>query len=365
MDVQNNRTYLTAGVQGPHGPPATLRCWLDSGGGSFIIGETTARALGYEIPAGKPDGTYVPIELPAIFVGDGPVRPFPGTLAYIRTGPSSEDRMGASQAFIPLGLFRYYACGIDYPNRTFALDPSEPAGAIRVPVSISKSLGFPRVDATVSGKTFGLLLDTGAACTMLSSSVVQAFLEANPRWRHVDGSYGAANMVGGTFDAGNVMLRIPELDVGACAFKDLVVVSRPAGVFETKMTQLTDGAVAGALAGNALRHFAIVVDFPASAVSFARTSDPTDTEWNLVPLCLTATAGGPVVARVADSADTDLKRSVLAGDVLTAVDGASTLNVPLQEVFEQLSGPAGSIRTLTIRRGDAVLTARAMVVRIV
>lgn len=361
MDVHNNRAYLHAVIEGPSGKSLPLRCWLDSGGGSLVLPEATARKLDFPVPSGQPDGTYVAIKVPMISVAGSSVRPFPGTLAYIQTGASSNDLMGGSDAFLPLSLFRYYACKFDYANRNFELNPPTISGT-RIPVSIS-SRGFPLVNATVGGRSYAFLVDTGAACTMLSRGIVDDLNVTHPEWPRVEGCFGPANMVGGVFDSQNIMLRVQSLTIGGVVQNDVVLVSRREGIFETNMSKLMSGPIVGAIGGNVLSRCELVVDFPNSAVYLDPIPRQPDDDFTMVPLTLTAQVRGPRIDRAGVDAAAII--DIAAGDILLAIDGRPTTIVPLQNVFEMLRGTIGSLKDLTVQRNGATLHANARVVSIV
>jgi len=366
MDVQNNRIYAKLTLQGPNGIPKILRCWLDSGGGSLVLNERTAATLGYSLEPAQAAKDYVPIELPKVFLDTTGVGVHPATKCYIQPGAAGYDLMAGSDAFVPLSAFRGYSCRIDYRQERFELNPTSVLGT-RLPISISQGFGFPRIEVTVDRDSYGFLLDTGAACTMLSRSVIDRLSMRHSGWQRIEGSYGPANMIGGRFDTENVMLRIPEIRLaGVLPVNDVVVVSRRTGIFEQNMAKFVTAPIVGAIAGDVLSRFTLTLDYPNELAILEPNGASVAKEYAMVPISLSASPDGPTVDNIVPDADSSLKAGLLRGDRLTAVDGTALEGIPLQKVFEMLQGtPGATTHVLSVRRADQDLVLRVSVRQII
>ncbi|MEQ8330365.1 MAG: hypothetical protein RH859_07900 [Longimicrobiales bacterium] len=185
---------------------------------------------------------------------------------------------------------------IDYAHRTLAFieDPTghRPDGAI--PLALTRlpdgtpETGFASFHIHVAGARHGVLFDTGASGALspeaqaafgapagvmgmnfVSESVAQGWLEANPGWRVVRR---------GTLAGGDV-IEVPCVEVAGHTVGPVLFETRPAGVFETQMSEWTDGPIVGAAGGELLRHFSVVADYPGGWIAL----DPVSSEPTCAP----------------------------------------------------------------------------------
>ncbi len=101
---------------------------------------------------------------------------------------------------------------------------------------------------------------------------------------------------------------------------------------------------------NVLRDFRVEIDYRSGA-TYLEGVHSADGDLVTVGLVLgLANNGDPVVTAVSSAAGEDVKKSVLVRDRLIAVDGRTVNGEPLAAIAELLSGEAGTLRRLTIRR---------------
>lgn len=338
MRVENNQILAYFGFPAAGGKNRKLLTQIDTGGGVLLVARKAVEELGLKIERRQAPHGFAFVALDRIFVGSKEV--------HIPTAGTTEHETlvfhpgAAAPAFFAASVLRDRAVTFDYPGGTFALDgPS--LGGVQLRVGIANRTAFPRVELNVDGETMGFLLDTGASFTMLSQSVIRKLRTKNPSWSYAHGAYGPANMLG-RLERNADMLRIPRVRWGSIALDYLDVVSRPHGTFETYMSSMMSAPVVGALGGNALRNFALRLDYPNASLEARFEARPWPSELAIVPLILEPRVDGSfTIAGGSDARD-------LVGGRLLTVDGRKVDDLSLYAVQQLLRGAPGTFRTLKI-----------------
>lgn len=359
MQVELNRPYIDVSLTGPNGRSVRAHAWVDTGGGAIILSAGLAGQLGLKATgkAKKDDGTLLaPTAVPTLSLG-GKTLKLADAHAFISTEqPHLLHHTDADMA-LPGRFLGHYIVVFDYPARTFMLadpDSYKPAGT---PVLTTIGGGMPVVHASVAGKSYAFLLDTGGQYSMVSDAELGPWSKQHPDWPRVAGTYGPANMLMGSFETRLHMQRIAALQWGPYRIENAGTVSRPVGNYEKFMSNVAGTPVIGSIGGNVLRHFKVTVDYPARKVYLAGPASVRDAPLDMVGFTLEPAAhGGYAVAGIAAGVN-----NIRVGDRLLEVDGKDVTHAPFSRVIELLSGPAGATRTLVLQRDGARVTAHATV----
>jgi len=119
--------------------------------------------------------------------------------------------------------------------------------------------GFPRTEIAVAGKTYGVLIDTGASFTMVSEVLLKSWGAEHADWPRLPGAAGEAATLGGT---ALETMTLPGGVWGAQTLASFGVVSQHEGTFERYMSGLMKAPIVGSLAGKVLKQFRVELDYP-------------------------------------------------------------------------------------------------------
>ncbi|HKF50758.1 MAG TPA: aspartyl protease family protein, partial [Candidatus Acidoferrales bacterium] len=282
----------------------------------------------------------------------------------VRVGSKSEFSPGSgAEGFLPARVLRKYQVVFDYPGRQFTMaQPGtlKPRG-VPVPSPIAEKSGFPRVELTVDGQKYDFLLDTGAAYTMVSQTLIDKWQTAHPDWPRCDGAVGPANMIGGAFDAKAEMLRVPEMQWGTFDLPRVGVVSRPAGTFEKWMSGMMTAPIVGSIAGNLLRAFRVEIDYPHGVTYLEREADASQEALAAVGVVIGARPdGGYMIGGVTQCRGKNGIEGVQPNDRLVSINNW-IVKGSLADVLEELQGKPGEAKTLVIERDGKEITLKTAV----
>jgi hypothetical protein len=197
---------------------------------------------------------------------------------------------------------------------------------------------------------------------MISRTVLDIWAKENPAGPSAVGAVGFANMGGGKMETEALMLRIPQLKLGAIAMKGVAAVSRPEGTYEKYMSGMMTAPIVGALAGNILRDFRVEIDYSKGMTYLSQAGTSVDEDMVSVGLVLAAEAGGPLtVTGLCSNASADTKGSVHVGDTLIAVDDVAVTGKSLAAGALQLQGKVGTVKRLKLERDGKAVTVPATV----
>jgi hypothetical protein len=363
MRIRDNRVFIPLQVSGPNGKIKTVLFWVDSGGDIVFLSGPVARELGLR-------------EAGPIFNAMGHTRSHfvtkPGLalagmkieLADVSVAASlsnSKDAFVGVEAggFLPATVLKHFDVVLDYPALIFTLARSGSIThrGVSVPMMVQPKTGFARVELEIEGERYGFLLDTGAAYTGISRSVMDDWAANHPLWHHSIGAVGAADMVGKEFDAGNELLRIPEIQWGSIRLRNVGMVSRSAGVYEKSVSEDMAGPIVGALSGNVLRRFRLDLDYP-GGVAYLKLDGSSDfTDLACAGIVLEIKDNGDVVVSGVSRRDGVAEiAGVEPGDIILRVDDHEMTGSSLAMALDHLSGTPGHRKLLTIQRGGKVLS---------
>lgn len=370
IDLRDNRVFVELTCIRPDGSLRRARFQVDSGGGAVILSESLSHDLALKnigSPSkGDEDETLQRVTSPEIRISGLPLD-LSGVSTFVTVGSKSEFSPGSgAEGFLPARVLRKYEVVFDYPALQFTIAQPGTLKPRGVPVSspIAAKSGFPRIELTVEGQEYGFLLDTGAAYTMVSQTLMDKWHAADPDWPHCIGAVGAANMLGGASDAKAEMLRLPEMQWGTFDVPRVGVVSRPSGTFEKWMSSMMTAPIVGSIAGNLLRAFRIEIDYPHGVTYLERHADASQEALNVVGVVIGArpdrsyTIGG--VARCAGKSVVD---GVQPGDKLIRINDW-TVKGSLADVLDELHGKPGEVKNLLIERDRKQVTIKTTVTSI-
>ena len=222
--------------------------------------------------------------IPPVQAMEGRLMVFPAELVEQQLLPG----MGLHDGFLGSRWFADRVWTWDYPAGRFFHEPDDyqpEPGAVAMPLGfranpIGKRVqSMPRMTITVDGRELPMLLDTGAttvlapaalealgdggpaerATSMISDEVFQAWRQAHPEWRVIEGAQAGT---------GSDMIEVPEVDIAGFTVGPVWFTHRPNAAFHEMMSSMMDRRVEGAVGGNAFRHFVMTVDYPNAMAYF-------------------------------------------------------------------------------------------------
>lgn len=366
IDLRDNRIFVQLTCVRPDGSLRQARFQVDSGGGSMILSESLSQDLALKSigsPSKEEGETFQPVTSPEIRIGEMPLN-LSDVSTIVTVGSRGEFTPGGgAEGFVPARLLRKYEVVFDYPARQFTMaQPGalKPRG-VPVPSPVATKSGFPRIELTVDGENYGFLLDTGAAYTMISQTLIDKWQTGHPDWPRFVGAVGAANMIGGAFDAKAEMLRIPEMQWGTFEFRGVGVVSRPPGTFEKWMSDMMTAPIVGSIAGNVLRAFRIEIDYSHGMTYLEKGTDMGPESLNTIAVVVGAHPdAGYTVDGVAERGGKNLVEGVRAGDKLISINDWAVTG-SLADVLHQLQGTRGELKNLVVERDGRQITIQTTV----
>lgn len=264
--VEGNRPFVDVTFRKPDGGARTARFLVDSGGGGFLIVEPLAKEVGLALgETASEDGQTFAMVTSTVHASIGGLEleldPKRVLVMVGKTNMLPPVAPGHADGLLPGHVLAHYHVVFDYPKQQFTI--AKPGAlvsqgtAIAMPVGAAS--GFPRTELEIDGKTYGVLLDTGASFTMVSQTLLESLGQAHPEWTRQKGAVGEAATLGG--QALETMI-VPKLTWGGHALVDVGVVSQQAGVFEKWMSSMMSAPIVGSLAGNVLKQFRVDLDYP-------------------------------------------------------------------------------------------------------
>jgi predicted aspartyl protease len=250
-------------------------------------------------------------------------------------------------------VFHDYVVEIDYRNgRVQFHEPrtyTAPAGSQSVPITIEDHIPYMLVGVFSNGHSADAKVEVDTGLTG-AVTLLRAFVDANdllrPTQRQVPIIAGA--LLPGKVPAS--ITRVDKVRVGQLDIMDVLTNVAPdveaAGV---------EAGIAGLIGGELLRRFDIAIDYSRERILFS-TSDTrlgTPTEFDMSGISLVAQGSSyreyRVRAVVPDSPASDV--GILAGDLLTAIDGRPAASVTLAELRQLLRTPDRSCELEFQRKG--------------
>ena len=369
MSVEGNVPIVTLLFKRPNGGTRTARFLFDSGGGAIILDEGLATDLGLkpEGPELSDDGQrYRAVDVPAARVGGMPLH-LSASKAYAHLGKTSFTNRDTVEGMLPGKALEHYQVVLDYPQQLWSIgNPGTvPHRGERLPAPYLASSGHPRIDVSIGGARYGLLLDTGAEVTLLREDLLRGWSREHPDWPQGSGAVGPANMGGGADDGNLFLLRIPALQLGSFTVDQVAAVSRPDQTYSATSYE-TPAAIVGALGGNVLSQFRVEIDYPEQLLFLKPSGKISGNDFDTVGLVLDTNAEGELVVRaVSSSASSITHQNILPGDVILQIGKVRKAQYTLAEAARALSGTVGERKQLRILRNGEPMTVTVTVSRIV
>jgi hypothetical protein len=368
MSVEGNAPIVTLQFKRPDGGTRTARFIFDSGGGAIILDEGLATDLGL-----KPEGAelsedgqrYRPVNVPAARVGGMPLD-LSTSKAFVHLGTTSFTNRDTVEGLLPGKALEHYQVVLDYPQQLWSIgNPGTLAHrGERLPAPYIASSGHPRIEVSIDGMTYGLLLDTGPPVTLLREDLLQRWSREHPYWPRSRGAVGSANMGGGSDDARQLLLRIPALQIGSFTVGHVATASRPDQTFSATSYE-TPASIVGALGGNVLSQFRVEIDYPEQLLFLDPSGKTQANDFDTVGIVLDTSAAGELVVRaVSSSASSITQQNVLPGDVILQIGNVSKAPYTLTKAARALSGTVGERKQLRILRKGQPMTVTVTVSRI-
>jgi hypothetical protein len=345
MSVEGNVPIVTLLFKRPNGGTRTARFLFDSGGGAIILDEGLATDLGLkpEGPELSDDGQrYRAVDVPAARVGGMPLH-LSASKAYAHLGKTSFTNRDTVEGMLPGKALEHYQVVLDYPQQLWSIgNPGTvPHRGERLPAPYLASSGHPRIDVSIGGARYGLLLDTGAEVTLLREDLLRGWSREHPDWPQGSGAVGPANMGGGADDGNLFLLRIPALQLGSFTVDQVAAVSRPDQTYSATSYE-TPAAIVGALGGNVLSQFRVEIDYPEQLLFLKPSGKISGNDFDTVGLVLDTNAEGELVVRaVSSSASSITHQNILPGDVILQIGKVRKAQYTLAEAARALSGTVG------------------------
>ena len=349
--LDGNRIYAEFSFVRPDGSLHEALAHVDMGTPSALVSDSLFREL--ELNRGR-DLSFR--------VGRLSVR-VPG--AQVTSDPGTPYSLGSNlkvQAVLPAGVLRKFEVVIDYRRRTLTLaQPGsiEPRG-VAVPFHLSENTGLIAVDASIASTSYAVTIDNGSAYTWFRQDTVKRWLRMHPDWERGRGAVGPSNMMmsGDGAEASGILLRVPEIVLGALTLKSVGALGAGRGRGATPGVGLLDWystknsvPVIGWIGGNVLETFRLTIDYPRRTLYWQRQTDPDTTDLDQVGLTLRSEHHEYVVSAVATRNGQPTVRGVSPGDKLVRVDQLETANAKSGALFRALHGKPGETRILILERG--------------
>lgn len=264
-----------------------MRLLTDTGGGVFIFDDAALRHKlsvngveladykgmaatwpefepGKGVPTPKTEGDVIPI-------APGPVR--------MRLSWLTKDIDG----ILGQGWFQDRVWTYNFPDQKLIYHEDGKAswseGAHKLEMGFRKNsqgvriMSYPRIEVTISGKTYDVLLATGAsvalksdalnlidaggasirAVSLISHSILEGWKKDHPDWKVLPNAEEGS---------GEPMILVPEVSIAGFTVRNVWFLQRPDSNFVDRFSDWTDKPVVGAIGGNALRGFRMVLDYP-------------------------------------------------------------------------------------------------------
>jgi hypothetical protein len=271
--------------------------------------------------------------------------------AYIHAGAESFDPRDHVEGMLPGKALEPYEVVVDYPRSQFTVAAAGciPDRGVQVESPFLPASGHPRVVATIAGREYGFLLDTGSRVSLARQDLLESLSAAHPSWPHAIGPSGTADETGD--HEGAFLLRVPEIQWGPFHLHNILFVSRPDGTYSTTDFE-TPESIVGSLGGNVLSAFRVEIDYPHGKTYLVKVHEPNPDDMN------SANKDGQlVVVALSSTADTVTRRNVRPGDILLRIAGKRETPWTVTDASQALSGKVGKrIAVLLLRDGVRVHT---------
>jgi hypothetical protein len=325
-----------------------LNFLFDTGASISVLDSAVADELGFETEGelggtgASGTGTATLALVPMMSVGGVTIGNAP--VAVLDISAISELAGREIAGILGADFCRRFAIELDYENESMTIyepdvfDP--PIDAEFVPITYLS--GIPLIKASVGPYGGDFVLDTGNAGSLVFHKPYAD--EHNLLNEFEIKVTTTAFGVGGFF--ANYIVRADDLQLGHYVIDDPII----------EITTVEEGAlamknVAGNIGAGVLSRFTLYLDYPGNRLGLIPNSffdDPFP--YNRTGFTLTKTETGYVVNSVIEKSPA-AKAGLEKGDVITAVDGASTEEISFRRFSEIVAQPAGTDIEIAFERG--------------
>jgi hypothetical protein len=273
------------------------------------------------------------------------------------------------EGLLPAGVLQKYQVVIDYAHRTLTLaQPGalKPAG-IPVPFQVNEKTGLIAVEATISGSSYPLTVDTGSAYTWLRNATAQEWLAQHPDWQRAVGAVGVSNMrmADDGIEARGLVLRIPKINLSSLRLREVGALaigpSNTNGDLIDWYSMKNPVPVVGWLGSNVLQDFRIMIDYPKHMSYWLRQSAVDSHDLDGVGLTLKFKDGEYFVAGITTQNGKATVEGAQVGDKLLQIEALPTATASWASIFAAVHGKPGELRTLRLERNGRQFTLRVIV----
>jgi hypothetical protein len=341
---------------------------VDNGNDAMWITEDLAKKLNLPSTGETQEHTNVNLRMvqpPAqLLIGDMPVRI--QNIKEIRALAGRESIAPGTSAKIniPATVLRNYDVLVDYPNREFTIAIP---GSVHFTGSATKALvnplnGLIQIPVTMENEKQNLGLDLGATVSLISDAALSKWLAANPKWPHMTGAVGPANLWGQDDEPSWTLTRLPKLQYGDTTLTNVLAASFPGKAMDW-FQKRAGVSTMGLIGADALLNYRVGLNYAHNTVYFDQTNKFNFPNMDVVGLILRPEPDERyTIIGVADYEGKPSVPTVQKGDVLLTANGGRVTGATMGQVWSLLSGSPGSVRTLTIDRGGKQLTVQAKVI---
>jgi hypothetical protein len=288
-------------------------------------------------------------------------------------GVQSIATAGTVEMNLPAVVLMNYDVVFDYKTRTMTLAPPGTIRheGIRVPCHVNPKTGLVSIDIGVGSQTYAVTIDNGSAYTWIRKSLVQRWIRAHPDWLHGTGAIGDANMNGTEAETSALLGRIPAVDIGTLALKDIGLVGYTETIkpgneeFFDWYSKKAPQPVVGFIGGNILKSFRIEIDYANHATYWLQETGIDHDDMDEVPVVLRPERDGTyTVIGVCERNGKKLMNVARPGDKLISVGGLAVRNATFGTVLQELHGHPGDTRILVLERNGKRLQVAAKVAQL-
>lgn len=287
----HDQVWLVPKVEGRE-----LRFFTDTGGGWNAVTHELVKTLGLSVDTVDADGEQLAlVDYPRFDAGHA----LPAAPEYFMQGRLMVADAGkflhGGDGFLG---GRWFADGIwdfDYPRQRLSkLERHLPAkNTVSAPLGFQvndageRTTHFPSIAVEVDGEVLDMLFDTGATATLTDTSgpafglpagtnIGTSFIEKEKfeRWAQRHPDWRVLEQADAKGGQQRRMIEVPRIVIAGHRVGPVWFAEQPPGAFQKYMASMMDRPTWGAIGGSGLKHFRVVVDYPAAQAYFEPAATP-------------------------------------------------------------------------------------------
>ena len=291
VTLDHNRIIIDVRFALPDGSTTRVRGWVDNGNPDMWITERLAKKLGLELSGETRSAMGIKVRTAQppheLLIGSMAIRP--ADVKEVRAILDSKS-IGpglSAEINLPSSVLRNYDVLVDYPNRELTLAVP---GAIRYQGTSTKVIlnpqnGLLQISSNIAGERRNLALDLGSSFSFLSSDLVSKLRQAHPRWPHMTGAIGPANLWGLDDEPRWELLRLPRVQYDGVTLTGVGVASFSKEVMDW-FEKRAGVATAGLIGGSALLDYRVGIDYAHATVYLDQVTKTPAPDLDVVGLTL-------------------------------------------------------------------------------